>query len=396
MIQGLSGTSTAVFTVQIFGVSHIAASVVWATLDGTATAFDDYLPTNGTMIIPAGAPPTSFNVTVTILGESLNEAPQDFFLELGGPQHALLDNSTGDCTVINTAPEPTLYINNVHVTTNSGGTLSAVFTVALDRPSGQVVTVAYNTADGTALAGVNYLAQADVLTFLPGSTSQLISITVIGDTTYTPDETFSVDLTHPAHALLNVPTGVGTIIYGNPPPSQYIIDDGDPGYTQTSSGWTSHTNTLSYQLDYESHTAGSGADTAAWTFSNIPTGSYQVFADWVPFMNWASNAPFTIYDGSTSKGTVLVNQQIVPTGDQSNGFTWQSLGTFDNTTGTLAVRLADNANGYVVADAIRIVANGIGASAANGRLGVQCLDRQCRNRADPVRRHRFRHHRRDH
>ncbi len=49
----------------------------------------------------------------------------------------------------------------------------------------------------------------------------------------------------------------------------------------------------------------------------------------------------------------------MPAGDESNGVVWQSLGTFSTTTGTLAVRLGDNANGYVIADAVRIVLNGI-------------------------------------
>ena len=43
----------------------------------------------------------------------------------------------------------------------------------------------------------------------------------------------------------------------------------------------------------------------------------------------------------------------------SNAVVWQSLGTFSTSTGILSVRLNDNANGYVIADAVRIVAGGI-------------------------------------
>ena len=123
------------------------------------------------------------------------------------------------------------------------------------------------------------------------------------------------------------------------------------------------TNTLAYDLDYDDHTAGNGSDSATWTFTNIPAGSYQVFAHWVQFVNRATNAPYTIYDGSTPQGTVQVNQQLAPVGDLSEGVTWQSLGTFNNSTGTLTVRLGDNANGYVIADAIRIVRGGVTSTA---------------------------------
>ena len=51
--------------------------------------------------------------------------------------------------------------------------------------------------------------------------------------------------------------------------------------------------------------------------------------------------------------------QAFPAGEQSNGVTWQSLGMFSTSTGTLSVRLGDNANGYVIADAIRLVKDGI-------------------------------------
>jgi hypothetical protein len=71
--------------------------------------------------------------------------------------------------------------------------------------------------------------------------------------------------------------------------------------------------------------------------------------------NRASNAPYTVLDGATPRGTVLVNQLAAPNSftDQS-GWTWQDLGTFTITGNQLVVRLSDNANNYVIADAVRI------------------------------------------
>jgi hypothetical protein len=51
---------------------------------------------------------------------------------------------------------------------------------------------------------------------------------------------------------------------------------------------------------------------------------------------------------------VYVNQKLAPAGVSGNNGTWQELGVYEPTSGTLAVTLANNANGYVIADAVRI------------------------------------------
>src|SRR5262249_9709785 len=158
---------------------------------------------------------------------------------------------------------------------------------------------------------------------------------------------------NPVHALMADGQGVGTIIFAPPPVNEYIIDNGAQGY-QKNAGWTTVTNTMAYQLDYDYHAAGTGSGAATSTFAGSPPGSYQVFAKWIPFSNRATNAPYSIFDAANKLATVTVNQQQSPSGDTSNGIVWQSLGTFQNTTGVLAVKLNDNANGYVVADAIRL------------------------------------------
>ena len=53
---------------------------------------------------------------------------------------------------------------------------NAVFTVTLSAVSGQTVTVAYNTSNGTASAGADYTSASGTLTFAPGTTSQTITV----------------------------------------------------------------------------------------------------------------------------------------------------------------------------------------------------------------------------
>ncbi len=70
--------------------------------------------------------------------------------------------------------------------------------------------------------------------------------------------------------------------------------------------------------------------------------------------NQAKNAPYTVYDDLVALGTVLVDQHGAPSGPIFEGVRWESLGIFSITSGTLRVELSD-ANGKVVADAVRIV-----------------------------------------
>jgi hypothetical protein len=131
-----------------------------------------------------------------------------------------------------------------------------------------------------------------------------------------------------------------------------IIDDSNPGYSTTGS-WTKWTNG-GYLGDVEEATAKTGADVSYWTFNNLLPGQYRVSVTWTPYPDRATNAPYTVFDGGTAQGTIVVNQQVGPVGFTDQGGTWQDLGNFQIRNGTLVVQLSDAANGYVIADAVRV------------------------------------------
>jgi hypothetical protein len=357
VLEGDSGTNNAVFTLSGFGSVGKNVTVAYTTLNGTAVAASDYLPRGGAATLAPGG--GTAKITVPIVGDKFNEGTETFSVMLSNTDTGRITDSIGLGTILDNDPLPSLYVNDVHVTTTEEGLRAAVFTVAMDAPSGRDVSMDFATIEGTAKPVDDYNAQLGTLTFAPGVTTKQVTVLIRTDTDYAPNKKFSLKLSNALNAQMNDPIGVCTIIFADAPTNEQIIDDGDPGYSQTA-GWVNLTNTLAYQTDYDYHTPGAGGNFATWTFDDLGAGNYQVFARWSAFTNRATNAPYTILDGPTSLGRVLVNQQLAPTGDQSNGITWQSLGMFSISTGTLAVRLADNANGYVIADAVRIVADGIG------------------------------------
>ena len=116
------------------------------------------------------------------------------------------------------APLPTLSINDVSLTEGNSGLKNFTFTVKLSKASASTVTVNFATANGTALAGSDYLAKSGVLTFAPGQTSKTVVVQVKGDTVVEPNETFFVKLSGATHATIADNSGTGTI--QNDDPSQ--------------------------------------------------------------------------------------------------------------------------------------------------------------------------------
>ena len=134
----------------------------------------------------------------------------------------------------------------------------------------------------------------------------------------------------------------------------WVIDDGNPGFA-TVGTWAA---AQGYQGDSHSNTKGYGSHTASWTFM-VARGQYVVTTTWAPASTAATNAPFTILDGTAARGAVTVNQRVAPSdffvsGQSPEQTGWKTLGTFNFVNGTLAVRLTDKANGSVIADAVRI------------------------------------------
>ena len=76
----------------------------------------------------------------------------------------------------------------------------------------QPVTVNYRPAAAPRRAGVDYAAASGTLTFTPGTTTQVVTVALIGDALSEPNETFTVTLSGPANATLATATGVGTIV----------------------------------------------------------------------------------------------------------------------------------------------------------------------------------------
>ncbi|NLS97836.1 MAG: cadherin-like domain-containing protein, partial [Planctomycetaceae bacterium] len=158
--------------------------------------------------------------------------------------------------------------------------------------------------------------------------------------------------------------GIDVLHGGDGLDSPEILDDAETGYQETGV-WADDAAGGGFGGNQRLDEAGSGAEKAAWTFSNLSSGDYEVHVTWDDPDDYggASNAPFAVFDGATSRGSFSVNQRVYPSGSTVADASWLKLGTsFSITSGTLKVELTDNADGTVRADAVRIVQVGAPAN----------------------------------
>jgi len=86
-------------------------------------------------------------------------------------------SDTLNLSVTPTTELPTVAINDVTIKEKDGIT-SARFTVTLSQASNQAITVNFNTSDGTAKAGIDYLSRQGQISFAAGETSKTLEITL--------------------------------------------------------------------------------------------------------------------------------------------------------------------------------------------------------------------------
>lgn len=213
------GDGQATITVELSAPSAVDVTVVYATSNISATAGDDYLAASGVLTFTSGQ--TSQIFSVTILDDNLaNEGDETVELTLSVPSNAGLGTpNPATLTITDNDPLPEVQFEQAdfNVAENGG---PAVITVVLSAPSAVTVTVEYASSDVTAIAGADYEAVADTLTFPPTQTSLTFAVTIIDDSLPEAEETLALTLSNPTNAVLGA-TNPATLTIND--------DDRDPG-----------------------------------------------------------------------------------------------------------------------------------------------------------------------
>ncbi|GKS70389.1 hypothetical protein W03_23930 [Nitrosomonas sp. PY1] len=144
----------------------------------------------------------------TYIGLTFNGAT----LTMTGGQVSGNATTSGLLSTLNTylANQPQISINDLSINEGSG---TVSLTASLNKTSTDTITVAYQTADGTAsAANADYTSSSGVITFNPGETSKTINIPISDDSISEGTENLKVVLSDSTYAAIVKNTGTITII----------------------------------------------------------------------------------------------------------------------------------------------------------------------------------------
>jgi hypothetical protein len=265
----------AAIQVQRVGGSSGTLTATVSTLPGTALAGSDYTATTATVNFANGDAATK-NVLVPIISDAVNETAETFTVALSGPTGSTGSPNTATVTIVDDDPLPLLSIDDIVVLEGDSG-------VSLSGISSQTITVGYATADGSAVAPSDYTTTSGTLIFPAGTTSQTIAVVVNGDAVIEADETFLVNLSAAANAIIADPQGLGSI--GNDDGAATIsIDDisvpegaTNAVFTITVAGTTSQTLSVDYATSNGSASAGSDFIAAETIIITVRSGALIVY-----------------------------------------------------------------------------------------------------------------------
>jgi hypothetical protein len=274
VVEGNSGTVNAVFHVTV--TPHAGVMTVgYATADGTAQAGLDYQAVSGTLTFKAGE--TSKDVVVPIIGDTLLEGDEVFFLIHQGQSAGYVDRAPAEGIIVDDEGTATLSLSAATYNVNeNGGSLD----IHVKRVGGSgTATVDYATSNGSAIAGSDYTTKTGTLSFNGNETDKVITVPLTDDAQNEPDETFNFKLSNPSNAVSGGPNAAVVTIKDDDVVSLSIADassiEGDSGTTGfvfnvTLSTISNQTVAVDYAVIPGTATSGVDYQTASGTLTFAP------------------------------------------------------------------------------------------------------------------------------
>ena len=217
--RGTEGTrAELIFYVALSSPSNSVVTLKYETVDGTATAGEDYEETSGTLAFVPGT--VANGISVPLVNDVVQEGEETFRLELFDPQNATFEGGVERLVVTGTIVDDdvTAQVSFGEATyeVNEGGTVSV--TVELSRDPGGEVRIPIALAPGEGLESDEF-SVAELVTFAQGQTSADIEFSASDDHVNEDDEVVVLTLGP------TLPEGFSA---GDPSMTEITIRDDDP------------------------------------------------------------------------------------------------------------------------------------------------------------------------
>jgi large repetitive protein len=226
--EGDSGTTILNVLVQLDAPTGIPVSVDWTTYPTVEPAPGvDFAAASGTLVFSPGE--TAKNVAIAVFGDTIDEGSL-YESEWGGvifsaPDNGILGPGFGALGLFLIADDdlpPIVQPGAAAVVEGNAGTTTLNLPVTLSAASGKTVSVDWATAATVQpQPGVDFQAASGTLTFAPGETSKIVTITVFGDTIDEPGQLWGaewgvVSFSHPINTRFGsgilAATGLAVIV----------------------------------------------------------------------------------------------------------------------------------------------------------------------------------------
>jgi RHS repeat-associated protein len=301
------------------GGSDGEVSVTLTPTDGTATAGSDY--NNSPITVTFANGETNKNFTIPIIDDNVYEPTETVNLALSNPTGGatLGTQKTAVLNIIdNDAVPGVIQFSNANYSVNEDGTPVTAVTLTRTNGSDGEVSATISLTNGTATAGSDYSNSPITVNFANGETSKTVTIPIVNDTQFEPDETINLTLTNPqGGATLGTQTTATLTIINDDLPKRGTISLNSSTYTVNENGTFSVDLTRIGGSDGEvsvTLTPTDGTATAGSDYNNSPIT--------VTFANGETNKNFTIpiIDDNVYEPTETVNLALSnPTGGATLG-----------------------------------------------------------------------------
>ncbi|PKO13526.1 MAG: hypothetical protein CVU39_18560 [Chloroflexi bacterium HGW-Chloroflexi-10] len=230
--EGDTGVNTLTFVITLSHESTKTGMVDYTLEGDSATSDVDFVFKSGTLTYEPGE--TSKSVDVSVIGDLIEEPTETFHLRLSNGINITIQDDSGIGTIRDNDTAE-LNIADVSMAEGNDGNTEFNFTVTMNPPTIETVTVDFATEDNTTLASEDYTATSGTLTFGPMETTQTITVLVSGDTVYENDESFLVNLSNSENAVISTTANQGTGTIENDE-AQPILSIGSVSQNEGNSG----------------------------------------------------------------------------------------------------------------------------------------------------------------
>ncbi|MFM6267373.1 MAG: beta strand repeat-containing protein, partial [Dolichospermum sp.] len=328
LTEGNSGTKNATFTVTLSGETFQTVTVNYATANGTATAGSDYTATTGTLIFNVNPGETSKQITVSVLGDSLFEANETFFVNLSNATNASIADAQAQGTITNddvALPTITLAVSPTSV--SEDGTTNLIYTFTRTGATTNTLTVNYGitgTANSTDYTGATP-GTGKTITFAAGASTATLTIDPTADTIVESNETVALTLAAGTGYTIGTTAAVtGTITNDDLLPNlnlsanQTIVEGNtnpqNVTYTVTLSNASTQTITVQYATANGTAIAGADYTSTSGTLTFNPGVTSQVIN--IPILNDSlneANETFSLTLNSPTNASLGTSQTVTTT-----------------------------------------------------------------------------------